>query len=83
MIVRNQTRKGRSVGEMISTLCFYGVGIYAILEAMLMRDAGEPLLKYAIVIGAGIVCLMAGARFIIADLVARFKAVRYGGAENG
>lgn len=83
MIVRNQTRKGRSVGEMISTLCFYGVGIYAILEAMLMRDAGEPLIKCLMIIAAGIVCVMAGARFIIADMVARYKALRNGGPGNG
>ena len=69
--VRRQ--KTRSLGEMISSVSFYGLGIYAILEAMLLYEEGESVMK-SITIGlAGTVCVAAGARFIIADLVGRAR----------
>ena len=33
-----KSRKERSLGEMISSVSFYGLGIYAILEAMLLHE---------------------------------------------
>ena len=69
-------RKERSLGEMISTVCFYGVGVYFILEgAALYEEGGQPL-KSAGMWLAGIACLLGGARFLIADLVTRMKAKR-------
>jgi len=66
-------RRQRSLGEMISSVCFYAVGVYFVLEAQLMRDEGEPVIKYALMAIAGIACLLGGARFIIADYVARLR----------
>ena len=65
--------KERSLGEMISSVSFYGLGIYAILEAMLLYDEGVPLLKCIAISLAGFTCVAAGARFIIADLVVRIQ----------
>ena len=73
MIVPAKRRKQRSVGEMISSVSFYGLGIYAILETMQLYGEGASLLKCIAVGLAGLACVAAGARFIIADLVMRIK----------
>ncbi len=73
MIVPAKRRKQRSVGEMISSVSFYGLGIYAILETMQLYGEGAPLLKCIAVGLAGLACVAAGARFIIADLVMRIR----------
>ena len=65
--------KERSLGEMISSVSFYGLGIYAILETMVLHEEGAPLLKCMAVGLAGLACVAAGARFIIADLVMRIR----------
>ena len=66
-------RNERSLGEMISSVSFYGLGIYAILEAILLYEEDAPLLKCIAVGLAGLACVAAGARFIIADLVMRIR----------
>ena len=66
-------RKGQSLGEMISSVSFYGLGIYAILEAMLLHEEGVSPLKCIAIGLAGLSCVAAGARFIIADLVIRMR----------
>tara|TARA_B100000989_G_scaffold284794_1_gene251911 strand:- start:2661 stop:2885 length:225 start_codon:yes stop_codon:yes gene_type:complete len=69
-------RKERSLGEMISTVCFYVVGVYFVFEGVaLLEDGSEPL-KYIGMWLAGLACLFGGARFLIADLVAQIKATR-------
>ncbi len=73
MIVPVKRRKERSLGEMISSVSFYGLGIYAILEAILLHEEGTSLLKCFAIGLAGLSCLAAGARFIIADLVMRMR----------
>ena len=73
MIVPAKRRKQRSVGEMISSVSFYGLGIYAILETMQLYGEGASLLKCIAVGLAGLACVAAGARFIIADLVMRIR----------
>ncbi len=61
----------RSLGEMISSVCFYAVGIYFLLEGNLVQDEGADMIKALGLWGAGIACVMAGARFLIADVVTR------------
>ena len=73
MMTHVKRRKGRSLGEMISSVSFYGLGIYAILEAMLLHEEGASLLKCIAIGLAGLSCVAAGARFIIADLVMRMR----------
>ena len=63
-------RRNRSLGEMISTVCFYGVGIYFLIEGLVLRDAGGAVLSYGGLLLAGVACILGGARFIIADLAA-------------
>ena len=72
-MVPEKRRRERSVGEMISSVTFYGLGIYAILEAMLLHEDGGSLLKCMAIGLAGLSCVAAGARFIIADLVMRIR----------
>ncbi|MEC8127590.1 MAG: hypothetical protein VXY13_01040 [Pseudomonadota bacterium] len=69
-------RKERSLGEMISTVCFYVVGVYFVFEGAALRDAGAEMLRYTGMWLAGLACLLGGARFLIADLVAQVRATR-------
>ena len=73
MMFTVRRRKERSLGEMISSVSFYGLGIYAVLEAMMLYEEGGPLLKCIAIGLAGLSCVAAGARFIIADLVIRIR----------
>ena len=66
-------RKQRSLGEMISTVCFYAVGIFFLLEANLMHEEGEEIMKVVGMYVAGGLCVMAGARFVIGEMVARWR----------
>ena len=66
-------RRHRSLGEMISTISFYGVGVYFLLEGALVREEGGPAVKYAAIWLAGVVCLLGGARFLIADLYEQLR----------
>ena len=66
-------RKERSLGEMISTICFYLVGVYFVFEGVELRDGGAEPLRYMGIWLAGIVCLLGGARFVIADLYEQFR----------
>ena len=67
-------RRERSLGEMISTICFYLVGVYFVFEGVELRDGGAEPLRYAGIWLAGLACLFGGARFVIADLVAQVRA---------
>ena len=69
-------RRERSLGEMISTVCFYVVGVYFVFEGAALRDAGAEMLRYTGMWLAGLACLLGGARFLIADLVAQVRATR-------
>lgn len=69
-------RKQRSLGEMISTICFYGVGVYFLLEGSLARDEGAPAHIFLGLWLAGIACVMGGARFIISDTIVKLRARR-------
>ena len=64
-------RGNRSLGEMISTVCFYGIGVYFLIEGAVLRDIGGATLAYGGLLLAGVACILGGARFIIADVVAR------------
>ena len=64
----------RSVGEIISTVCFYSVGVYFLIEGTALRDAGGDKVKYFGIWLAGLTCMMGGARFLIADLIVGVKS---------
>ena len=69
-------RRNRSLGEMISTVCFYGTGVYFLIEGAVLRDMGGTTLAYGGLLLAGIACILGGARFIIADVVAWVRVRR-------
>ena len=69
-------RRNRSLGEMISTVCFYGTGVYFLIEGAVLRDMGGTTLAYGGLMLAGVACILGGARFIIADVVARVRVRR-------
>ena len=69
-------RKERSLGEMISTVCFYAVGVHFILEGAAVHEEGGALPRYVGMWLAGVACLLGGARFLVADLLARMKVRR-------
>ena len=69
-------RKERSLGEMISTVCFYFVGVYFVFEGAALRSEGGEPFRYVGMWLAGLACLFGGARFLIADLVTQIRATR-------
>ena len=69
-------QKQRSLGEMISTICFYLVGVYFVFEGVELRNDGAKPLQYVGIWLAALACLFGGARFLIADLAAQVKATR-------
>ena len=69
-------RRERSLGEMISTVCFFGVGAYFIVEGFAIIDKGGEAFRYIGMWLAGLACLLGSARFLIADLVAQIKVMR-------
>ena len=71
-----QRRKERSLGEMISTVCFFVVGVYFVFEGVALRNEGFEPIRYIGIWLAGLACLFGGARFLIADLVAQLKEMR-------
>ena len=76
MVVRTRSRKARSLGEMISSVSFYAVGIYFVLDTQLIRDEGASTIKWALLGLAGVSCILAGARFVIADMVTRMRKAK-------
>ena len=70
-------RRGeRSLGEMISTVCFYFVGAYFIFEGVSLHAEGDKPFRFIGMWLAGLACLFGGARSLIADLVTQLKAPR-------
>ena len=69
-------RRERSLGEMISSICFYFVGAYFVLEGFAFYARGSEAFRYIGMWLAGLACLFGGARFLIADLVIQLKARR-------
>ena len=59
-------RKHRSVGEMISTFCFVGVGFYLLIYSLDLLDSGEILRGYGCLL-ASACCGLGGLRFVIAN----------------
>ena len=65
-------RKDRSIGEMISTVVFFGVSAYLFLYSLGLLEEGE---KWRGIIGliAAIFCALGGLRFVIANFVSIWR----------
>ena len=61
-------RTHRSLGEMISTVTFYGVSAGAFVHGLASLDEGEPIYKTVLVFVASFLCFLGGARFSIANM---------------
>ncbi|MBT6414760.1 hypothetical protein [Candidatus Puniceispirillum sp.] len=61
-------RTHRSLGEMISTVCFYGVSAAAFVHGLASLDEAEPLYKTILIFVASFLCFLGGARFSIANM---------------
>lgn len=59
-------RKGRSIGEMISSLSFLGVAIFFFIDGMAAREDGEMLKSY-LLLASALFCFMGALRFVLAD----------------
>tara|TARA_B110000908_G_scaffold134202_1_gene158590 strand:+ start:342 stop:575 length:234 start_codon:yes stop_codon:yes gene_type:complete len=71
----HQRRFHRSKGEMISTCCFFIVGVFFLGEANLLRS--EALLFQSFLIGVcGILCISAGFRFQLHNIWQHLKQTR-------
>ena len=74
MVILNKERVDgtatqESLGEMINTVCFYLVGVCCAEGAALRSEA--QAIRYIGIWLAGLACLFGGARFLIADLLAK------------
>ena len=65
-------RKDRSIGEMISTVVFFGVAAYLLVYGLGLLDEGE---KWRGIGGlfAATCCALGGLRFVIANFVAMWR----------
>ncbi|WP_282057634.1 hypothetical protein [Lentibacter algarum] len=70
------SKRTRSMGEMISTVCFFGMSAWIALEALALMSVAPTWQIYGL-FGASIMCLLGGLRFVIADVATalqrRFK----------
>ena len=65
-------RKDRSIGEMISTVVFFGVSAYLLVYSFGLLDEGE---NWRGIIGliASVFCALGGFRFVIANFVSIWR----------
>ena len=61
-------RTHRSLGEMISTVSFYGVAAGAFVHGMASLEAEEPFFKTFLIFTASFLCFLGGARYTIANM---------------
>lgn len=62
----------RSMGTMISTVCFFIMAVFFFLQSADFLDAGHTLKGYGL-IACAIATTAAGLRFIIHNIIARFR----------
>jgi len=62
---RKQPPRHRSMGELISTFCFFGMAAYLFLNGLEYRDEGFETRSY-LAWAAAFLCFLGGMRFSIA-----------------
>ena len=65
-------RKQQSIGEMISTVTFFGLSAYLVIFSLGLLEEGEKL-RGMIGLLAATCCGLGGLRFVIAEFVAKWR----------
>ena len=65
-------RKQRSIGEMISTVTFFGLSVYLLIFSLGLLEEGEKL-RGAIGLFAAVCCGLGSLRFVIAEFVIKWR----------
>ena len=65
-------QKQRSIGEMISTVTFFGLSIYLLIFSLGLLGENENL-RGTIGLLAAACCCLGGLRFVIAEFVAKWR----------
>ena len=65
-------RKQRSIGEMISTVTFFGLSAYMLIFSLGLLEEGEKL-RGIIGLLAATFCGLGGLRFVIAEFVTKWR----------
>jgi len=65
-------RKKRSIGEMISTVTFFGLSAYLLIFSLGLLEEGEKL-RGIIGLLAATFCGLGGLRFVIAEFVTKWR----------
>ena len=65
-------RKQRSIGEMISTVTFFGLSAYLLIFSLGLLEEGEKL-RGSIGLVAAACCGFGGLRFVIAEFVTKWR----------
>ena len=65
-------RKQRSIGEMISTVTFFGLSVYFLIFSLELLEEGEKL-RGTIGLLAAACCCLGGLRFVIAEFVTKWR----------
>ncbi len=63
----------RSMGTMISTVCFFLMAMFLFLQAADFLDAGYRL-RGTVLAVCGMCCVAGGMRYVIHDLVAKLRS---------
>ena len=64
-------KRGRSVGELISTLTFFGFGVWLMFEGLSLLQSNKPVTGLIGCVGGGL-SIIAGFRFQIQNLVKKW-----------
>ena len=65
-------RKQRSIGEMISTVTFFGLSAYLLIFSLGLLEENE-ILRGTVGLIAAACCGLGGLRFVIAEFVAKWR----------
>tara|TARA_B100000945_G_C20383683_1_gene598564 strand:+ start:196 stop:426 length:231 start_codon:yes stop_codon:yes gene_type:complete len=72
MIINKKNKKRRTTSDMISTVCFIGVGVVLVIKAKEFYDLSKNLQSIGLVL-CSIACFLGGMRFLISDFVNNFR----------
>ncbi len=61
-------RNPKSIGEIISTITFFGVALACIFQAIAFYES-QQLIRSFVGAFAGFLCIMGGLRFVIANII--------------